>query len=563
MLKWLTSEPARTQAFTAFANATDGLASLYKEKLLPLEQSHAFHEFYSAQLTDADFTSRPMVLLVGQYSTGKSSFIRHLLGRDYPGLRIGPEPTTDKFVVVSHGDRDQVTPGNAAVVDPSMPFSQLAHMGNAFLNRFECARLPCPILEGITLVDTPGVLSGEKQRLNRGYQFEEVIKWFSDRVDMILLLFDVSKMDISDEFRAVVLALKGNDSKIHLMLNKADTITTSQLMRVYGAMMWNLGKVIDTPEVSRVYIGSFWDDALANDEQRRLFESEENDLYTNLACIPQTATFRKLNDLIKRARLSRVHAHLSEHLKKKLPSHFGKDREKKRLLSDLGTVFEEVADKHGLALGDFPDEQFMRDKLAKYDWDRFKKADKKHLEWVDMALNLDFPKLLTMIPDETEKLVHSESIAMGVVGSTASPFAVIKVGGATEASVFRATWLVAPDPEDYREEFVALGPNSVGKLLGQRAKAKMVESKLPSNALHKIWSLADVDKDGALTLNEYALAMHFIKMKLDGQDLPIKLPPQMMPSQLTGAQSTKNSSHEEDAAIGLVVTTRACEILQL
>jgi len=106
-----------------------------------------------------------MVLLMGQYSTGKSTFIRHLLERDYPGLRIGPEPTTDKFVTVMHGKSDKVIPGNALVVDKSMPYTQLSNYGNNFLQRLECVTLNSPVLEGITFVDSPGVLSGEKQRL--------------------------------------------------------------------------------------------------------------------------------------------------------------------------------------------------------------------------------------------------------------------------------------------------------------------------------------------------------------------------------------------------------------
>ena len=38
-----------------------------------------------------------MVMLVGQYSTGKTTFIRYLLEQDFPGIRIGPEPTTDRL----------------------------------------------------------------------------------------------------------------------------------------------------------------------------------------------------------------------------------------------------------------------------------------------------------------------------------------------------------------------------------------------------------------------------------------------------------------------------------
>ena len=76
-------------------------------------------------MTDAEFDSRPSVLLVGQYSTGKTSFIRYLLGTDFPGQRIGPEPTTDRFVAVVHGDDEHIVPGNALCVAPDLPFRGL------------------------------------------------------------------------------------------------------------------------------------------------------------------------------------------------------------------------------------------------------------------------------------------------------------------------------------------------------------------------------------------------------------------------------------------------------
>ena len=47
---------------------------------------------------------------------------------------------------------------------------------------------------------------------------------------------------------------------------------------------------------------------------------------------------------------------------------------------------------------------------------------------------------------------------------------------------------------------------------GRAAKAEMMKSNLPSKELGKIWKLADTDKDGMLDMEEFALAMHLIKV---------------------------------------------------
>ncbi|TTW73457.1 EH domain-containing protein 1 [Bagarius yarrelli] len=121
MFSWLKREE-RNRDPDLLHTVADELKRFYRNKLLPLEEMYRYHEFHSPALEDADFDNKPMVLLVGQYSTGKTSFIRHLLEQDFPGMRIGPEPTTDSFIAVMHGQQDGLVPGNALVVDPKKPF---------------------------------------------------------------------------------------------------------------------------------------------------------------------------------------------------------------------------------------------------------------------------------------------------------------------------------------------------------------------------------------------------------------------------------------------------------
>ena len=161
---------------------------------------------------------------------------------------------------------------------PSLPFGGLAQYGQGFLSRFTAAFEPCDkdtnLSQAVTFVDTPGVLSGEKQRVNRSYDFAEVSRWFAERSELVLLVFDAHKLDISDEFRDIIAGLRGYESRVRCVLNKADQVDAQKLIRIYGALMWSLGKVIKTPECVRVYIGSFWEKPLqCNEWSKQLLQA--------------------------------------------------------------------------------------------------------------------------------------------------------------------------------------------------------------------------------------------------------------------------------------------------
>lgn len=79
---------------------------------------------------------------------------------------------------------------------------------------------------------------------------------------------------------------------------------------MYSILFWSHQLLIPSPsphwQVIRVYIGSFWSHPLLIPDNRKLFEAEEQDLFKDIQSLPRNAALRKLNDLIKRARLAKV-----------------------------------------------------------------------------------------------------------------------------------------------------------------------------------------------------------------------------------------------------------------
>lgn len=99
-------------------------------------------------------------------------------------------------------------------------------------------------------MDTPGILENRKNQ-ERGYPFNDAFQWFIDRADAIYVVLDPTKVDIGSELGSVLDQVKGRD--VRFILNKADTIRRSDLMRVVGQLFWNLSPLMSSTEAPIIY----------------------------------------------------------------------------------------------------------------------------------------------------------------------------------------------------------------------------------------------------------------------------------------------------------------------
>ncbi|KAK7103669.1 hypothetical protein V1264_018531 [Littorina saxatilis] len=225
-----------------------------------------------------------------------------------------------------------------------------------------------------------------------------------------------------------------------------------------------------------------------------------------------------------------VHAYIISYLKKEMPSMFGKDNKKKELIAKLPDIFATIQREHQISPGDFPDLKRMQEQLAFHDFTKFHALKPKLLESVDNMLSSDIARIMGMIPHEDETAVENNlaTIKGGAFeGYTESPFGIGR-GEGVDMGRGEHEWVVGKEKYEYDDSFSKLNPVN-GKVTGAAAKSEMVKSKLPNSVLSKVWKLADVDRDGMLDADEWALANHLIKIKLDGHDLPSDLPDHLIP----------------------------------
>lgn len=332
------------------------LQRIYLEEVLPIEDTYNYTAYKPGAFINNVRQKKPMVTFLGPYSSGKSTFINYLI-QSNDAMKTGPQPVTDKFTVVMYGEREQEVSGNVLMNDPTLPFKGLQSFGDDFKERLSGYLYQHPLLKSINLIDTPGVLESAGTLHRRSYDYVKVCQWFVEMSDLVIFLFDPTKLDTGSELRSIFdNAIRNNVNKVRLVLNKADMVKPQELMRIYGSLYWNLSNLVNTSEPPRVYISSFWDRPYEDDTDHDLFDKEKQDLLFFLTeSVPMQSVERRITVLERRTSDVLGLALATSEYKSKTSSMFGRDKAKKEFFKNYDVnVVKKFVDQYNMSVKSIP-----------------------------------------------------------------------------------------------------------------------------------------------------------------------------------------------------------------
>ncbi len=201
---------------------------------------------------------KPIVLVIGNYSSGKSTFINELLGQTVQ--RTGQSPTDDSFTILagaSPGQEPAEIPGSTVIRDPGLPFARLEKFGERLSAHLRLKQVASPFLEKMVIIDTPGMLDSVTER-DRGYDYLGVVGELAGLADLIILMFDPFKAGtIKETYQAIRGTLPGSASedRVLYVLNRIDACEGSvDLVRSYGTLCWNLSQMTGRKDIPRIFL---------------------------------------------------------------------------------------------------------------------------------------------------------------------------------------------------------------------------------------------------------------------------------------------------------------------
>jgi len=206
---------------------------------------------------DSSLKWKPIVLIIGNYSSGKSTLINELVGQDIQ--RTGQAPTDDSFTIITSdpGCEDVETPGSTLVNDENMPFSHFKDYGQKLISHICMKQIASPMLENMAIIDSPGMLDSTSEK-DRGYDYMQVLGEFAKLADLIVLMFDPHKAGTIKESYDVIrntLPEKSGEDRIVFVMSRIDECDhLSDFTRSYGTLCWNMSQMTGRKDIPHIFL---------------------------------------------------------------------------------------------------------------------------------------------------------------------------------------------------------------------------------------------------------------------------------------------------------------------
>ncbi|XP_043065213.1 uncharacterized protein LOC108091962 isoform X2 [Drosophila ficusphila] len=362
------------EEFNAREKATDNVAEIilrdikriYENAVKPLETLYKYRDLSNRHFSDPEIFSKPLILFMGPWSGGKSSILNYLTDNEYTpnSLRTGAEPSPAYFNILMWGNETEVLDGTQLAADYT--FSGLQKFGQGLEERLRGLKMKSKILEKVNIVEIPGILEVRKQ-VSRVFPFNDACQWFIDRADIIFLVYDPAKLDVGPETEAILDQLKGREYQTRIILNKADTVKPEELLRVQGALIWNISPLMSSAQPPLMYTTSLWTHPYQDGAPARLLLAQERAFLRDL----RTAIDKRIEHKIASARRFAVrvrnHAKMVDCYLNTFNNHKTLFGNKKRIADDIIDhpqnyhIYEGLSTLTNISRYDLPDPEVYRD----------------------------------------------------------------------------------------------------------------------------------------------------------------------------------------------------------
>ena len=179
-------------------SATDFSLDESVQRLYARHRATADRFCYTYRRATVSPNSLPYILFLGNHSSGKSSFINHLLGGTAV-QDVGIAPTDDAFTFLVYGEAEREVVGPAALEMLPDELARLNDFGPELVQRVRVKVRNRDALKNAVLVDSPGMIDASEKSISRGYDFFGVIKFLAEITDLVLMMFDPDKPGTTGE----------------------------------------------------------------------------------------------------------------------------------------------------------------------------------------------------------------------------------------------------------------------------------------------------------------------------------------------------------------------------